>query len=76
MIIGKQGLHLPNFTHMEVEAWFGVGIKYPSDALGSSHWDCALLCDDLVAIRHLQYPLGTSLDELLNFHQYCQVQLL
>lgn len=49
---------------MQIEAGLGVGIKYSPNALSSSDWDCALLCDDLIAIRHLHNPTSTRLNEL------------
>lgn len=51
-------------AYVQVEAGFGVGIKDPPDALGSSDRDGALLRHDLVAVRHLHDPTGTRLDEL------------
>lgn len=51
-------------THVEVEAGFGVGIKYSPDALGSPDGDGALLRDNLVAVGHLNNPPGTRLNEL------------
>lgn len=49
---------------MQVEAGFGVGVEYPPNALGGSDRHRALLCDDLIAVRHLHDPTGTRLDEL------------
>lgn len=51
-------------TYVEVEAGLGVGVKDSADALGGPDGDGALLCDDLVAIGHLDDPPGASLDEL------------
>ncbi|KAF3852114.1 hypothetical protein F7725_005469, partial [Dissostichus mawsoni] len=58
-----------NFRNLQingyrVEAGLGVGIKYPTNALSRSNRDGALLCDDLVAIRLLDNPPSTRLDEL------------
>lgn len=51
------------YTHMEVEARFGVCIKYPPNALSGSDWDGALLRDNLVAVGHLYDPPSARLDE-------------
>lgn len=51
-------------THLQVEAGFGVGVKYPSNALGGAHRHRALLRDNLVAVGHLDDAPGTRLDEL------------
>lgn len=51
-------------THLQVQAGFGVGVKYPPDALGGSHGDGALLRDDLVAIGDLYDLPSARLDEL------------
>lgn len=49
---------------MQIEAGLGVGVKDSPNALGSSDWDCALLRDNLVAVRHLHDASGARLDEL------------
>lgn len=51
-------------THLQVEAGFGVGVKYPSNALGGAHWHRTLLRDNLVAVGHLDNAPGARLDEL------------
>lgn len=51
-------------THLQVEAGFGVGVKYPSNALGGAHGNRTLLRDNLVAVGHFDNPPSTRLNEL------------
>lgn len=51
-------------THLQVEAGFGVGVKYPSNTLGGAHWHRTLLRDNLVTVGHLDNTPGARLDEL------------
>lgn len=51
---------LKDYAYLQIQVRLSISIKYSTNALRSTYWNCAFLSDNFIAIRVLYNAPGTS----------------